>query len=52
MTRYTKERYSDRAVKERLTKQRETEPDVKERYDKVGSEEMVEKDQVIKNVAN
>ena len=35
MTRYTKERYSDRAVKERLTKQRETDQDIKERYDKV-----------------
>ena len=49
MTRYTKERYSDRAVKERLTKQREAEPDGKERHDKVGSKEMVEKDWVTKN---
>ena len=49
MTRYTKERYSDRAVKEWQTKQREDEPDGKERYDKVGSEEMVEKDWVTMN---
>ena len=44
MTRYTKEIYS-----ERLTKQREAEPDIKERHDKVGSEEMVEKDWITKN---